>query len=142
MRNVSHDFSPEPTGTERTAPAPPKVEAVQPLPAPNVSGRAPAPPRAAVSSSPHTLEDERVLLDGARAALANGDGPAALAATAAHARKYPDGFLAEEREAIAIQALLLLGRYDEARQREAAFELRYPHSPLLQAVRASIQSIP
>ncbi len=90
----------------------------------------------------HSLEGERVLLDAARAALGRGDGAAALGATAAHEQRYPHGLLAEEREAIAIEALLLVPRYDDARQREALFEQRFPHSMLLQAVRASIQSIP
>jgi hypothetical protein len=94
------------------------------------------------SSLDRSLDAERLLLDDARSALGRGDGAGALRATALHAQRFPLGFLTEEREAIAIQALLLVSRYDDARQREAAFESKYPHSMLLQAVRASVESIP
>jgi hypothetical protein len=121
-----------------SAPGTPAVDA------PPTSRRAPgvvASPKGAASAG-HALDDERVLLDDARVALGRADATAALHATAVHAQRYPQGLLAEEREAIAIQALLLVPRYDEARQREAAFERQHPHSMLLQAVRASVQSIP
>ena len=116
------------TTADANTPMPPRATAV-------------APPRLAPSAE-HTLQGERLLLDEARAALGRADGAAALRATTTHAQRYPQGLLAEEREAIAIQALLLVPRYDDARQREAAFEHQYPHSMLLQAVRASVQSIP
>jgi hypothetical protein len=103
----------------------------------------PAPARPSGAPTPeNTLLGERVVLDRARAALGRGDGSLALAETDAHAHRYPQGLMAEEREAIAIQALLLVARYDDARQREASFEQKYPRSMLLQAVRASVQSIP
>jgi hypothetical protein len=50
--------------------------------------------------------------------------------------------LGEEREAIAIQALVLVGRYAEARDRAALFEASSPDSLFRPAVEASLASIP
>jgi hypothetical protein len=83
------------------------------------------------------LADERTLLDRARGAIEREDGAAALAATAEHARKYPGGVLVQEREAIAVRALVLLGRTDEARASVARFRERFPDSLLLPALESS-----
>ena len=53
---------------------------------------------------------------------------ASLALSAEHAQLYPRGALAEEREVLAIEALLKLGRASEARQRVRAFVRRFPDS--------------
>jgi len=119
------------SGTADAAPSPPAT---------SVGAR---PPMATVGpATVRTLEEERVLLDVARTSLGRGDGAGAMRAITAHEQRYPQGLLAEEREAIAIQALLLIPSFEDARRREAAFERQYPHSMLLQAVRASVQSIP
>lgn len=97
-----------------------------------------APPARAAS----TLSEERALLDQARAALAQGDGPDALQRTNDHARRFARPQLGEEREAIAIQALVLSGRYAEARDRAARFEVSSPNSLFRPAVEASLASIP
>lgn len=81
---------------------------------------------------------ERSLLDVARSALARGEAAEALDAVDRHARDYPDGALVEEREALAIKALMALGRRDEARERAARFELRFPNGLLLRAVRGAV----
>jgi hypothetical protein len=52
-----------------------------------------------------------------------------LALTAEHLRRYPRGILDQEREALAIEALAKLGRYEEARTRVRAFDQAYPGSP-------------
>ena len=52
----------------------------------------------------------------------------ALARTREHARAYPNGRLAEEREVIAIDALLRLHRRSEAERRAAAFRRAHPSS--------------
>jgi hypothetical protein len=83
------------------------------------------------------LADERTLLDRARGAIEREDGAAALAATAEHARKYPGGIFVQEREAIAVRALVLLGRTDEARASVARFRERFPDSLLLPALESS-----
>ncbi|WP_394825270.1 hypothetical protein [Pendulispora albinea] len=85
------------------------------------------------------LAEERALLDVARAALNRTEGEEALRATERHKARFPSGMLGEEREALAIQALLVLVRNEEASRRAARFEQRYPRSVLLPTVRAAIE---
>ncbi|MDB4973885.1 MAG: hypothetical protein JWN48_2226 [Myxococcaceae bacterium] len=98
---------------------------------------APVSSRAALSFD--ELEDARVrdrradpvaelaLLAQARRALLTQ--PAhALEFTEVHARDYPQGTFGEEREVLAIESLFRLGLTDEAKQRAAAFEQRFPNS--------------
>jgi hypothetical protein len=98
---------------------------------------APANPVASPTSS---LAAERAILDPARTALGRGDGVSALEAVRAHERRFPSGALVEEREAIAIQALVLVGKKDEARSRGARFMTRYPGSVLGPTVNAAIEA--
>jgi hypothetical protein len=51
-----------------------------------------------------------------------------LAKTQEHARKYPRGLLVQEREVMAIEALLKLGRRDEAASRAERFSRSFPGS--------------
>ncbi|HSQ63699.1 MAG TPA: hypothetical protein VLM85_10820 [Polyangiaceae bacterium] len=88
------------------------------------------------------LDRERAVLDEARAALRNGDGPAALSAIDRHTRGFARPELAEEREALAVQALVLSARYDEARERAARFRASSPSSLFMPSVEASLASIP
>jgi len=74
------------------------------------------------------------LLRQARAAVAREDYGTALGRIAEHARRFKDGRLAEEREALRVKALAGLGRTDEARRAAAAFKVRFPRSVLLPAV--------
>lgn len=77
------------------------------------------------------LATERSLLERARSALARGDATAALLATAQHEREFPDGKLVEEREVLAVEALVKAGRTSEAAERGARFRKAYPRSLLL-----------
>jgi hypothetical protein len=104
-------------------------------PAPRVT------PRGAASTT-SSLSAERVLLDEARSALATGDAARALGLVDAHARRFSRPQLSEEREALAVQALVALGRYDEARARAARFRAAAPNSLFLPAIEASLASIP
>lgn len=97
-----------------------------------------AAPSASFATSGAALEAERAMLDVARTALGRGDGPNALGACDDHARKFPRGVLAEEREAIAVQALLLAQRSDDARARAERFRKSYPRSIFLPAVLAAV----
>jgi hypothetical protein len=94
----------------------------------------PKPTAKASAESP--LDAERALLDVARTALGRGDGANALRATEEHARKFPRGILSEEREAMTIQALRLLGRATDADARLEQFRARFPKSMLLPALEA------
>jgi hypothetical protein len=83
------------------------------------------------------LEAERALLDVARTALGRGDGAHSLGACDEHARRFPRGALGEEREAIAVQALVLEHREGEAKARAERFRKTHPRSILLPAVLAA-----
>jgi hypothetical protein len=112
--------------------APIRVEAT-PLAVPSGSGRS----MVATSS----LSLERGLLDRARAKMAAGDPEAALAVLTQHARSYPRGLLSEEREAMAVNALVALGRAPEARRRGRAFHERYPSSLVRRSVEAALATL-
>ncbi|HMI87822.1 MAG TPA: hypothetical protein VK550_27255 [Polyangiaceae bacterium] len=88
------------------------------------------------------LVAEQQLLDVARAALSRGRADDALAPLDRHSQRYPKGILAEEREALAINVLVTLGRYEEARDRSARFLQRYPDSLLRGSVEAARAAIP
>jgi hypothetical protein len=86
------------------------------------------------------LARERALLDVARASAARGEPADVLAQVARHRQQFPQGKLSEEREALAIRALLSLGRQQEARARANAFRAAYPNSflaPVLEAAAAA-----
>jgi hypothetical protein len=88
------------------------------------------------------LDAERELLDLARLALTSGHPNEALESVSEHQRRFRDGVLAEEREALAINALVLSSRYGEARDRAERFLRRYPDSLLRSSVEAAVASIP
>lgn len=71
------------------------------------------------------------LLQGAQSDYTSQDFPDALVLLAEHARRFPEGRLAEEREALRIRSLEGAGRSDEARRAFAAFGRRFPRSALL-----------
>lgn len=75
-----------------------------------------------------TIETERLLVEQASIALARGDASAALEACAAHERLFPRGLLVEERESVAIRALVALGKRQNALERARAFGQRFPTS--------------
>ena len=138
------------------APAHATTAAIDPVAAsPAVSSTSPASERAAPAptiapsgsqarppSRSAQLDEERALLDIARTALVRDDAGAALASLDQHTRRFPRPLLAEEREAIAVQALVKVGRVAEARARGAAFQERWPASIFGTAVRAALASIP
>lgn len=80
------------------------------------------------------LGAERNLIDTARTAVARGDGEAALATLERHTREFPHGRLAEEREWLTIQALVLSSRAQEAREHATGFRRSFPHSLMLPAL--------
>lgn len=111
---------------QEDAPAQPKPPSRK---VPTASQAAPQPPGAATVADP-TLGKELALLELARTALARGQAGEALLALERHEREFPGGRLAEERESVAIQALLALGREADARRRPDNFRRRYPESML------------
>jgi hypothetical protein len=132
---------------ERTAPpsSPPPMATPPPRVVPIVTPT----PLASVASAPSTapmpastLSSERAVLDAARAALISGDAARALALLDEHAHRFRKAQLGEEREALAVQALVVAGRYDAARARAARFKAGAPASMFIPAVDATLGSIP
>ena len=129
------------------------LERSRPAPAPVAPAARVAPPRpqipAAVTpepeSTPKPIEKrhaarptaqesyaaELVLLHRAHVAYASRDFSSALVLVAEHARRFPNGRLAEEREALRVRSLAGSGRTADARRAVAAFATRFPRSVLL-----------
>jgi hypothetical protein len=82
--------------------------------------------------------DEAGLLLSARSALA-GNPAMALRFTQEHARRFPNGYMGQEREVIAIEALRRLGQADAAQKRGAAFEQQYPGSAHRSKIEQTLQ---
>jgi hypothetical protein len=81
--------------------------------------------------------DEFRLLRAARQAV--GDRPErALALTDEHAQRFPSGMLGQEREAIAIEALVKLGREAQAKARARSFVAAHPSSPYRSRIETAI----
>jgi hypothetical protein len=85
-----------------------------------------------VAAAP-ALDAELRLIARAREALAR-DAAQALAITAEHGSAFPAGRLAEERELIAIAALVRLGRQADAAVRVRAFRDAHPASAHLRRI--------
>lgn len=93
--------------TRPRTPTPPRAEPIAP------------PVIAAAVEAPVSLVEEATLLEQARGAL-RADPARALSIVETHARRYPNASLRAETELIAVDALVRLGRYDEARARGEA----------------------
>lgn len=107
-----------------------------PSAAPSTSQR---PPRVADAAGPSGLRRERELVDAARASLASGHANEALASLSAHEKSFPSGQLAEERDALRVQALVAAGRRSDAEREGARFRAKYPASPLLPIVEGALE---
>jgi hypothetical protein len=137
----------------RVADTPPLAAPQRPHPAPAVrddrlpvpAGEAPAvaihhavtarparPARAGGAADPFTAELD--LLQRAHAAYTRRDFAGALTLVAEHARRFPKGHLAEQREALRVRSLAGSGRSDEAHRAAAAFAAGFPRSVLLPRV--------
>lgn len=120
-------------------PSLPSSSATAPFPVPSHSPSAAASAPSPKSESRSELAAEQSLIDTARAALARGRGEDALHAADEHAQRFPRGSLAEERETLAIQALLLIGRRADAEARAQRFHRLYPESLYGSAVDALVR---
>jgi outer membrane protein assembly factor BamD (BamD/ComL family) len=85
--------------------------------------------------APAVPETEVELLQRAQEALA-GSPARALALTREHASRFPGGAFSQEREVVAIDALLRLGQAAEARARGARFVEAYPGSAYRRRIEA------
>lgn len=80
------------------------------------------------------------LLQRAQSEYTSQDFPDALVLVAEHARRFPNGRMAEEREALRVRSLAGAGRGDEARRALITFGEHFPHSALLPRLRQSGQT--
>ncbi len=78
---------------------------------------------------------ELALLQGAQVAYADRDFSGALVLVAEHARRFPNGRLTEEREALRVRSLARSGQTEEARRAAGTFANRFPGSVLLPHLR-------
>ena len=85
--------------------------------------------------------DELALLEEARAALATAP-TRTLTLADEHMKRFSSPAFAQERERLAIDALVRGGRRDEAAERARRFESTYPSSPHLARVRALVAPPP
>lgn len=124
---------PEPRAEPVTAPVErPMEEAILPegLDVPEELVTDEAPPRSRPRSPPRFETDpeaELALIREAQDAL-RASPARALSLTDEHRRRFGDGTLAQEREVVAIDALVRLGRRVEARARAAELHRRWPRS--------------
>lgn len=131
-------------GPRASAALAPELTADEPAPSAVASFAPIAPPSAAASSKPApapvgpaTVAAEAALLRRADAARKAGNAALALALLNQHRAQFPNGVLAEEREAERVAVLCALGRQAQAHAAAASFLRAYPHSPLAVRVRAS-----
>jgi len=117
-----------------SAPAPDAPVAAASVPAPAHSPSAPV--------GPSQLAAERALLDEARTALVQGEPARALDRLQKHRRTFLNPMLAEERDAMEVEALAGLGRGDEARSKADAFRRHSPDSLFMPTVQSAVGSIP
>jgi hypothetical protein len=148
-----------PAAVEVTPPAPPALTAPPEEPSPPPPPRALAPPSPPVgsiarrpglhaaepSAAPEAsappapsgasqLQEEMANLARLRA-LDGADPQQALALAEEGQRRFPSGLYAQEREALAISALVRLGRRGEAEARARAFVAAYPRSSFVEKIR-------
>ena len=124
--------------------APPPAEAAPPRPAPGtrrpardqLRSRAAAGPSTTAPSPATRLREETTLIGDARQALRAGDAARALRVLDECRRLFPAGVLQQERERLAIEALIKDGRAAEASARAVAFLRKYPDSPHAGEIRA------
>ena len=140
---ADRDPAPAPSATPSSRSTSPTIRSALPVEASAevVPNDAPSPdalplgPGSSPAAATET-ETEVHLLQRAQSAL-GASSSAALALTDEHARRFPGGALAQEREFIAVSALLALGRAPEARSRAARLLERFPAS----AYRGRLESL-
>ena len=98
-------------------------------------------PASVASFADPSIADEARLLERGRSALAT-DAAQALRLAEEHRRLHPTGQLSAERELIAVEALLRLGRRDEAVRRAAPRLARSPGSLYAKRLRQLLGNAP
>jgi hypothetical protein len=139
-----------PSSTAMPAAPPPARSGEQPRTRPPVPAyesserRPPGVSRSGAVTEPtgSQLTAERRLLDRARADIVAEEAEAALEVLQRHRSTFPNGILADERDALSVEALVGARRYAEARRLAREFTARTPGSLFALTVRSAIESIP
>jgi len=129
QESIGPDFGSAASGDRDLPSSAPRSSAKDPT---SVDELGPTPVRSGESAQ----VDEYALLRSARQAIATNPS-LALSLTNEHIRRFPKGMLGQEREAIAIEALVRLGRRQEARARAEQFVRAHPDSPYAQRIERS-----
>jgi hypothetical protein len=96
---------------------------------------------ARASGAADAVAAELDLLQRAHGAYTRRDFSTALALIAEHARRFPKGHLAEQREALRVRSLMGSGHVDQADRAAAAFTVHFPRSVLLPHVEESPEAL-
>ncbi|MFT3927925.1 MAG: hypothetical protein QM778_35685 [Myxococcales bacterium] len=126
--SVASRVAPVPVAPETNLPTSGGV-AEQALPAPEA---APSAAKRVGASAPRP--DELSLI--AQAQSLRAEPQAVLRVLKQHATLYPQGMLAQEREVLAVEALVSAGQLKEAKRRAGRLEAEYPNSAHLPRIRA------
>jgi hypothetical protein len=130
--------SPRPPERSRAvAPSIPVPAEPSPIEPPHVAPTASFDP--APSPARASLGDEIRALDAARARLAAGDAPGALAGVADYERRFPRGRLSQEAALVRVEALVRSGRCADARAAGAGFLAAHPDSVLAKRTRTLLE---
>jgi hypothetical protein len=109
-------------------------------PPPSGSSAGSAAPRRAPATDAHAVE--LAILQRARAAVASARFSAALEPIAEHQRRFPNGLLQEEREALRVKALAGLGETEAASAAARRFREKFPNSVLSPRLEAGTPKAP
>lgn len=93
------------------------------------------------AASVSTMAAERQLLDAARTALARGEPRSGVVFLTKHAKQFPKGTLAEEREALHVRILVAMGDNDSAVAHAESFREHYPNSIFMPVIERAKNSI-
>jgi hypothetical protein len=127
-------WAPEPPSVRAPATSLPAIQPAEPA----SRARLQRPHRPITPQESYAAELE--LLQRAQSEYASRDFADALVLVAEHGRRFPNGRLAEEREALHVRSLARAGRGDEARRALASFAKRFPHSVLLPRLQEAARS--
>ena len=121
---------------ESTPPSPPAgARGIATTTAPAVE----TPPTASAPvKPPGTLSEEAAAIEQAGSAVRHQDGASALRALDEYQARFPRGRLYPEATALRVQALLLVGQRDAARETAARFLRSYPESPSAKRLRTLV----
>ncbi len=130
---------PEETSGSASEPAPEIVEPVAKKPSPRRSKPGRRARRVERRAPQQNGPAELRLIQAAQGALVKGEHARALVLTEKHRAEHPSGAFVQEREVIAISALLRSDRREEAKRRILAFEGKFPRSAHLRRLKVLLQ---